>query len=185
MKRQSLFSAVPVVACAVPSLLFALGADHKGLVGGGDKWPKGLTDLANRRDRVHGYFVNREDIFFYSGNTKAFNDFLVGYSKLENTVLQLVIRPGPKRPRSPWDKVDREIHVDWSLYTSPFARKHPKAPRSADKFITRIDLFPGRMLDWRDSKFQPMLRCDPAGNWSSLSPRTRRSRPAHRRRSSP
>ena len=144
MKTWLFATVVLMVTFAVPSLVFAMGADHTGPVGGNDKWPKGLTALANREDRVHGYFVNWEDVFFYSGDTKTLNDFLAGYAKLDNTVLQLVIHPGPEWARSPWDKADRNIPVDWSLYTSPFAREDLEAGRPSDKFITRVDLFPGR-----------------------------------------
>ena len=45
---------------------FALGSDHpKGPVAGNELWPEGLKDLANRPDRVHGFWVNETDVFFY------------------------------------------------------------------------------------------------------------------------
>jgi len=146
MRKRFLFFAVLIAACAVPSLLFAVGADHKGPVGGTDKWPQGLRDLANRPDRVHGYFLNFEDVFFYSGDTWAFNLFLDDYSKLEKTVLQVVIHPGPQWASSPWGKADPEIPVDWSLYASAYARDFIETGKPAEKFITRIDLFLGQKI---------------------------------------
>ena len=152
MKRLLLLLTVPIVACTLPSLLFAIASVRQGWVGGTDKWPQGLRELANRESRVHGYFVNVEDILFYTGDTKAFNDFLAGYSKLEETVLQVVIHPGPWTAKSEWEKLDPEIHVDWSLYASPFVRElplireHIKAGKPAEEFFTRIDLFLGRNI---------------------------------------
>jgi hypothetical protein len=110
---------------------------------GGDKWPQGLNELVNRPDRVHGYFVNWEDVFFFSGDTQTLNEFLAGYAKLETTVLELVVHPGPKRVRSPWDKADRAIHADWSLYMSPIAREQIEAGKPTEKFVTRVDVYLG------------------------------------------
>ncbi|MBN1510638.1 MAG: hypothetical protein JXB13_01360 [Phycisphaerae bacterium] len=145
MKRLIRTAAVVLGVCATPALLLALGADHPKPTGGANWWPAGLKELANRPDRVHGFFVNMEDVFFYAGDTAAFNDFLVAYARLDNTILQLVIHPGPKKARSPWDKEDRDIAVDWMLYAAAFTREQLESGQmSGGKVTTKIDLYLGR-----------------------------------------
>src|SRR5262245_7677026 len=71
---------------------FAFGSDHSnGPITGNAWWPKGLEALVNRQDRVHGFWVNETDVFFYDGDTPACNQFLDGYGKLRNTALRVVI----------------------------------------------------------------------------------------------
>ena len=84
---------------AILTVLIVLWNESAGFPLGGDHGPVGKTSLRdnmsaalrkliNRRDRVHGYFVNSEDIFFYAGNTEALNQFLTGFAKLKNTTLK-------------------------------------------------------------------------------------------------
>ena len=89
----------------------ALGADHgkAGLAKG---------ELVKGQTPVHGYFVNEEDVFFYAGDTAAFNKFAASYGKLKKVSLKVVIHPGAKKARSPWDKADRNIPVTWSYYVA-------------------------------------------------------------------
>ena len=56
-----------VMWCVVSA--FGLGADHPAdrPVGGSPEWPVGLVDLVNRDQRVHGFFVNANDFFLFSG----------------------------------------------------------------------------------------------------------------------
>jgi hypothetical protein len=97
----------------------ALGADHpKGPVAGNDQWPRGLKELVHRPDRVHGYWVNETDVFFYHGDSQQFNQFIDGYRQLQATTLRVVIHAGTQKARSPWDKADREIPVAWTLHAS-------------------------------------------------------------------
>jgi hypothetical protein len=72
--------------------------------------------LVRGQKPVHGYWVNWEDVFFYSGDTAAFNRFVAAYAKLEHTKLKVVIHAGTKKAKSPWDKVERDVAADWSLY---------------------------------------------------------------------
>ena len=39
-------------------------------------WPKGMSELVNSPERIHGYFVNSEDIFFFVGSQKQFDQAL-------------------------------------------------------------------------------------------------------------
>src|SRR5262245_29218443 len=93
-------SLVALITLALPGLVLALGADHpRGPVGRASYWPDGLQELANCRGRVHGFFVNAEDFFFYAGETKALNEFLRDYARLKDTKLEVVLHVGRKRAR--------------------------------------------------------------------------------------
>lgn len=102
-----------------------------------------MKDLVNRKRRVHGYWVNETDVFFYDGNTQAFNQFMAGYTKLKNTTLKVVIRPGAKKARSPWDKAERDIPVAWSLHISFLPLDELDAKKGAGRFYTRVDVWLG------------------------------------------
>ena len=131
-----------VLFFAAPEV-FGLGSDHpKGPVAGHDHWPQGLKELANREDRVHGFWVNEVDVFFYAGDTQAFNQFLEAYAKLPNTSLTIVIHPGAKNARSPWDKQDRDLPAQWSLHTGGDSKD--------GRFVTRVDLWPGSRIRLED-----------------------------------
>ncbi len=108
--------------CLLPlSNALGIGADHPPVKPGANSTGRqtGLGALIHRADRVHGFFVNSEDVYFYAGDTPAVNEFLATYSKLENTKLEITLNRGSKKARSPWDKADRNIDVNWKLYTSP------------------------------------------------------------------
>jgi hypothetical protein len=93
---------------------------------------------------VHGFMVNWEDVFFYSGDTADFNRFVEAYGKIENVELRVVIHAGAKKARSPWDKEDRDIPVDWSYYiwnTGSTAKGGKPAPSRVDVWLgSRIKL---------------------------------------------
>jgi len=128
----------------VPTLVWALGSDHPKQPVNNDKWPKGLAELVNAENRVHGYFVNWEDVFFFKGDTAALNDFLTKYSRLPDTTLHVVIHPGRLEVRSPWDKQPRDIAADWQIYASPFTRDQVQAAGvKPGPFVTRLDVWLG------------------------------------------
>ena len=109
------------------ALAFGLGKDHTKEV------------IAKRENCVHGYWVNWEDVFFYAGDTAAFNKFIAEYSKMPAVRLRVVIHPGTKKARSPWDKADRNIPVEWSLYVwNTGGLPDPKTPAP-----TQVDLWLG------------------------------------------
>jgi hypothetical protein len=108
------------VALLLPSFVLAIGGDHPaGPITGGKSWPYGMEDLVNRKDRIHGYWVNAEDIFFFAGETQALNDFFTKYAKLNDTKLVIVLHPGTHDARSPWDKGEQAAKADWRLYIAP------------------------------------------------------------------
>jgi hypothetical protein len=133
-----------ILALLFPAIAWALGSDHPGQPVSSDTWPAGLADLVNADNRVHGYFVNWEDVFFFKGDTAAFNDFLKKYSQLPDTSLHVVVHPGRLAVRSPWDKQPRDIAGDWELYASPFTRDEAQAEGvTPGSFVTRIDVWLG------------------------------------------
>jgi hypothetical protein len=99
---------------------FALGADHPS-----DKpltaqtnWPSGLERLVNTTNRVHGFFVNSEDYYFFAGSEARFAAFLKDYAQLGGTdPKRLVVHDGVGEAKSPWAKEGRPC--DWKLYTCP------------------------------------------------------------------
>jgi hypothetical protein len=52
---------------------------------------------------VHGFMVNWTDTFFYAGDTAALNKFMEAYAKRSELKLRVVLHPGTKNARSPWD----------------------------------------------------------------------------------
>jgi hypothetical protein len=105
MARFSLFALALLGWAFTAAEVFALGSDHpKGPVSGNELWPAGLAEVASREDRVHGFWVNETDVFFYNGDSKAFNEFMEGYSKLKGAALRVVLHPGTKKARLPWDR---------------------------------------------------------------------------------
>ncbi len=153
-----------LILCFAAAQALGLGADHpKGPITLSDKCPIGLAELVNRPDRVHGYFVNWEDVYFYAGDTKVLNEFLDGYAKLPNTVFRLVIHPGPKKARSPWDKQDRDLQVEWTLYTTPLVRGAQDVPTNDGKFHTRVDVYVGGRIKLEDLRVPAAVLVESGG----------------------
>ena len=47
----------------------AMGADHEdGELASQPAWPAGFHAAVNKKNRIHGYWVNTTDVFFYRGN---------------------------------------------------------------------------------------------------------------------
>ena len=152
--RRLQFVLILLAVGAFASPLLALRRVYTGPVGGNPKWPDGLKELANRSNRVHGFLVNGQDVFFYTGDARSLNNFLTQYAKLKRTNLQLVIHPGPKKATSSFsNKPELDRLVDWSLYTSmwpvsyisPFTRAKPSV-RDKEKFVTCIDVWVGGLV---------------------------------------
>lgn len=100
-------------------------------------------ELVKGQTPVHGYWVNWEDMFFYSGDTGELNRFLESYAKMTGHTRRVVIHAGGKKARSPWDMTDRDIPTDWSFYrwNTGSAENAKPAPSRVDIWIgTRIKL---------------------------------------------
>jgi len=97
---------------------FALGSDHPDKVDAGH-WPKGMSSLVNIPERIHGYFVNAEDVFFFFGDQSMFDDFLEDYAAIDGVVEQkIVVRRGIGEAKSPWDK-GKGVRCDWMIRGVP------------------------------------------------------------------
>lgn len=129
------------LALLIPTVAWGLGADHPSTPISNDKWPKGLAELVNGENRVHGYFVNAIDILFFRGDASALNAFLTDYSRLAGTQLRLVLHPGKLEVKSPWDEQRRNLEADWKLYAAPYEEDGAR-PKSGE-FVTRVDVWLG------------------------------------------
>jgi len=136
------------LAFLIPTMVWALSADHSdGPIPSRPDWPEGLLELVNAENRVHGFIVHLEEVFFFEGSTEDFNTFIQQFSKLPNTRLELVLHPGNLEVRSPWDKEPRDLAAAWKLYASPFSPEQlknydlEKAP-----FFARVDVWLGEGL---------------------------------------
>jgi hypothetical protein len=107
-----------LLAISVFALSSMVGADHPSSPVHNDGWPKGIDALVNGKERVHGYFVNWEDVFFFKGDTRRFNSFLRDYAKTPGVRRRLVLHKGKLAVRSPWDKEPRKIEANWQLYVN-------------------------------------------------------------------
>jgi hypothetical protein len=168
---------LPLVVC-VPLLLpvpaLGLGADHpKGPISADNaSWPQGLLDLANRPDRVHGFWVNDVDVFFYAGDSKALHDFLAAYAKLKDTQLRVVLHPGRGEARSPWDRTARGP-ADWRLYVEA-GNPDPMGPRT----LSRVDVWLGGGVRLADLRVPPNVAVASGGEIEAFIQ-------AHRKKSRP
>jgi hypothetical protein len=98
-----------------------LGADYSigRPVGGSSGWPRGMRELVDDTNRVHGFFVNAQDTFFYSGTADDLTTFLRRYSEIQGIEAhRLVLHPGVGKAKSPWDKTNVRP-CDWQLMGCP------------------------------------------------------------------
>jgi hypothetical protein len=146
-----------VVFGITASSAFGLGADHS------------KEELKRRavagQTPVHGYFVNWEDVFYFAGDAKAFNQFVDAYSKFKDVKLQVVIHAGTTTASSPWDKAPRDLPADWSFYV--WNTGMPLSDKPADKPVgnpapTRVDVWVGTRLKLQDLRIPANLEVEAA-----------------------
>lgn len=97
-----------------------------------DRAPEVLEALINSEGRVHGFWVNSEDVLFYSGDTAACQAFIDKYAAIKEIPYhKLTIHRGKGRAKSPWDNGPGKP-CDWKLYVAiPIpgsSRDIPKIP---------------------------------------------------------
>ena len=79
------------------------------------QWPLGISNLVNSTNRVHAYWWNTEEFFFFSGSTTNFTSFLQDYSKVQGIEgHRLIVHDGIGEAKSPWDKAGQPC--DWKIY---------------------------------------------------------------------
>ncbi len=147
---RSLAVVAALVMSLVPKIAFGLGADHPNdrPVFGADSWPEGLKELVNRPERVHGFFVNWSDVFFFAGDSDKLDEFLKAYAKLPGTNQKIVLRSGEGQASSPWDKAPRGIAADWKLYATPLAGQEIKDGKViGGNFTAQLDIWTGGHVD--------------------------------------
>jgi len=102
------------------TMLAPLGADHPAHAVQSEAWPKGFAELINADSRVHGYWVNFEDVFFLTGAAADLNTFIKRCVSLDDVNLSVVLHPGRLDVQSPWDDMPRDLKADWRVHTSPY-----------------------------------------------------------------
>jgi hypothetical protein len=95
----------------------AMGADHPSAPVTGTQWPLGVANLVNASNRVHGYWYNDYDCFFFKGDTADLNAFLAACGRTPSTTY-VTIHPGKLDVRSPWDQKPRDVQGNWTLAIS-------------------------------------------------------------------
>ena len=116
--------------------VFGLGSDYpeNQPVGGSSGWPGGMTALVNTTNRMHGYFVNAEDVFYFSGTATNLSEFLLAYSRLSGVEKHcLILHNGTGDAKSPWSTNGQAC--DWKLYGCPKSWLNPgtlPVPSSAE-----------------------------------------------------
>ena len=82
------------------------------------EYPKGFEELVNATNRIAGFGVNSESVFFFAGKAQDFTTFLEAYAKIPVAgEHQLIIHDGVGQAKSPWAKTGRPC--DWELYACP------------------------------------------------------------------
>ena len=128
-----------------PQAVFGLGADHPKDGVSSDAWPKGMAAIVNSPQRIHGYFVNAEDVFFFVGDQKQFEELLMAYAKVDGLVAhKIVIHEGRGLARSPWQETGG-VACDWMVYGCPASWK--RADPAAKGYILEVHL-------WKEGKIK-------------------------------
>jgi hypothetical protein len=162
--------------CCLSNNLFALGGDHpSGQPVYLHKAPKAVNDLVNKENRFHGYFVNAEDRFFYSGSTEDFESFLVEYAALKGVAgHRLIIHSGKGVANSPWEDKDAEVkHCDWMLFTGPVSwaaehrdiyRDHGHSPKknSDNEYVVEVHIWTEGNVDLDKLSIPKRIKVDHA-----------------------
>ena len=129
---------------------YGMGGDHpRGEPVRLDRAPSGLEELINRENRIGGFFVNADDIFFYAGDTAALDAFLKSYAALEEIPGHLlVIHQGKRYAQAPWDQ-DKGIvawwkakRCDWTLETGLVSWQEAGGHRRVFRDLTSITTVP-------------------------------------------
>ena len=133
MRQMLLFALVLSVANWTAREAQGLGGDHS---------KDQLT--AQGKTCVHGYWINQSDVYFHAGDAKALNQQL---AKIPAAKLQVVYHTDTKNARSPWDKADRAIDVDWTITTGPMASSVKSFTGNGE---TRVDIWLGGKIGKAD-----------------------------------
>jgi hypothetical protein len=125
---KALLILVLVLACSIQ--VFGLGSDHPlNQPVNLDKAPSGVNELINNTNRVHGFFVNADDRFFFAGDSSTFAAFLKQYAALKDIAgHRLIIHKEKGLAKSPWDDGGGEP-CDWMLDVTPVSWREGHADK--------------------------------------------------------
>jgi len=141
MVPMALFGCAMVLGCWKT---FGLGSDHPNdRPAHGDAWPQGMTKLVNITNRVHGFFVDAEDVFFFSGSAADLTAFLRDYSQIKGIEKHcLILHAGVVEAKSPWAQTGPPC--DWMLDGCPqWYRKAARVPG----YVLEVDFWTGGRID--------------------------------------
>ena len=151
--------------CFVWVAAFALpahhsGADHEpGDLPKQPNWPKGSYELVNQPFRVHGYWVNFYDQFFYKGGNREMEKMIKGLSRLKNVDMKVILHAGKGQAKSPWSKAP-VCATDWAVSFSGLVPKEiaelEGVPFSNSQKVT-VDIWMGGEIDLGQMKFPANL----------------------------
>ncbi len=137
-----------------------LGADHEpGDLPRQPHWPKGSYELVNQAFRVHGYWVNFYDEFFYKGGNPEMEKMVNGLSRLENVEMKVVLHAGNGQAKSPWSKAP-VCPADWAVsFSGPIPKEIAElenVPFSKAHQVT-VDIWTGGHIDLGQLKLPAKL----------------------------
>jgi hypothetical protein len=122
-----------ILACSVQ--VFGMGSDHPtNQPVNLDKAPAAVNKLINNTNRVHGFWVNGGDRFFFAGDSSTFALFLKQYAALKGIAgHRLIIHPENSVAKSPWDDGNGKP-CDWMLDVAlvSWREGHAKVYRDKD-----------------------------------------------------
>ena len=108
-------SVAMLAACSAEPLA-AMGSDHPAdqPLGRIDAWPEGFHAAVDQPFRVHGYWVNSYDRFFYRGEQKQFLQMLTRLREINGVSVDVQFEPGKGIAKSPWSK-NSVGEADWAV----------------------------------------------------------------------
>lgn len=107
------------ILCLISPSVLGLGADHPKMTVFSGSWPVGMNQMVNSPERIHGYFVNAADMFFFVGEQKKFEKAITRFSKIKGIEKRkIIIHEGVGMAKSPWDK-GKGVPCDWMIYGCP------------------------------------------------------------------
>ena len=80
-----------------------MGQDHEdGELTPQPAWPTGYHSVVNKKNRIHGYWVNTTDVFFYRGENGEINDMIESLTSLKGVNTKIILHAGSGLAKSPW-----------------------------------------------------------------------------------
>lgn len=126
-----------VMSCFAPAICSGMGSDHEpGDLPLRNEWPVGVYDAVNQPIRVHGFWTNSSDVFFYEGATADLNAMTKNLTDAGGTAIKIVLHAGDGVAQSPWSKKPVGT-ADWNV-TITSGNAKPKT-----KLMVTIDVWLG------------------------------------------